>query len=265
MKIGKQGLILFAAVCTVATPALAGDAKREGVIVSIAGDQLQVQTREGPLTVVVTPSTKIRETGFLSSKDRQHHNLIPGLIIKADGSESGGTFTAEDIQFKERDWRSAIASKAGTQQQFEQQAAHNQQAAAERAALRQAIIDGNEYVIKDEATVLFATGSAVIAEQYKQRLMKLAREVASHGNYRLSILGYADPRGDAAANERLSAKRALAVSNYLRQTGHVQPGRVLSPSAMGEGASAPGDAVPANNDEARRVVVRVVTPKSQLQ
>jgi len=40
----------------------------------------------------------------------------------------------------------------------------------------------------------------------------------------------------------------------------------LRPSAMGEGTSAPGEAAPpASNDEARRVVVRVVTPKSQLK
>jgi hypothetical protein len=34
---------------------------------------------------------------------------------------------------------------------------------------------------------------------------------------------------------------------------------------MGEGTSAPGETAPANNNEARRVVVRVVTPKTQLQ
>jgi hypothetical protein len=33
--------------------------------------------------------------------------------------------------------------------------------------------------------------------------------------------------------------RAKAVSNYLRQSGYVQPGRILSPSAMGEGTVAP--------------------------
>ena len=75
----------------------------------------------------------------------------------------------------------------------------------------------------------------------------------------LQVAGY-----DAAANERLSLKRAAAVSNLLRQSGHIQPGRVLSPSAMGEGTVAPGETAPASNDEARRVVVRVVTPKSQL-
>jgi hypothetical protein len=33
---------------------------------------------------------------------------------------------------------------------------------------------------------------------------------------------------------------------------------------MGEGTTAPGENAPTNNDEARRVVVRVVTPKTQL-
>jgi hypothetical protein len=51
----------------------------------------------------------------------------------------------------------------------------------------------------------------------------------------------------------------------MRQTGHIQPGRVLSPSAMGEGPVAPGEAAPGTDAEARRVVVRIVTPKTQLQ
>src|SRR5262249_29241273 len=162
----------------------------------------------------------------------------------------GGSVTAEKIEFKERDWRSAIAAKAGTTAEF--------------AELRKAIIEGQEYVIQAETTVYFPTGSSVVAEQYKTELRALAEKAPSFGNYRISILGFADSRGNAAANERLSQKRAAAVSNYLRQTGKIQPGRVLSPSAMGEGTTAPGEATPSNNDEARRVVVRVVTPKTQL-
>jgi outer membrane protein OmpA-like peptidoglycan-associated protein len=159
--------------------------------------------------------------------------------------------TAANIRYKDKDWRTAIATKAGTTEQF--------------AELRKAIIEGHEYVIREEATVYFPTGSAVVGASYKERLRELASKAPSYGNYRISILGFADPRGNAAANERLSQKRAAAVSNYLRQTGHIQPGRVLSPSAMGEGTTAPGEATPTGNDEARRVVVRVVTPKTQLK
>ncbi len=186
----------------------------------------------------------------LTKKERENRTLIPGLIIRIEGDQQGDTITAEKIEFKERDWRSAIATKAGTTEQF--------------AELRKAIIEGQEYVIQEEVTVYFPTGKSAVANEYKLQLRQLAQKAPSYGNYRLSVLGFADPRGNPEANERLSAKRALAVSNYLRQTGLVQPGRVLSPSAMGEGTVAPGEVAPASNDEARRVVVRVVTPKTQL-
>lgn len=250
MEIRKQGLALFAATLIVATPALAEEVKVEGVIVSHGDNSLNIRTREGSLNVVLTPATTIKEAKGLSRKDREARNLMPGLIITVEGDVQGNTVTAESIRYKESDWRNAVATKAGTTEQFSE--------------LRNAIIDGQEYVIRDEMAVYFPTGSAVVAPQYKEQLRTLAQKAPSFGNYRLSILGFADPRGNAEANERLSAKRALGVSNYLRQTGLVQPGRVLSPSAMGEGTMAPGEAAPTSNDQARRVVVRVVTPKTQL-
>ncbi len=251
MRIRKHGLAVLAATLFVSTSAFAAEVKTEAVITSISGNTITAKTMSGPLTVVLTPSTKITQTSGIARKDaRDVKSLIPGLIFTVKGDQQGGTLTAADIRFKERDWRTAVATKAGTVEQFSE--------------LRQAIIDGNEYVIRDEATVYFPTGSAVIAKSYTQKLRELAQKAPSYGNYRISILGFADSRGNAAANERLSQKRAAAVSNYLRQTGSIQPGRVLSPSAMGEGTAAPGEAAPTSADEARRVVVRVVTPKSQL-
>jgi OmpA-OmpF porin, OOP family len=243
----KRGLTLFAVALTLATAASAEEVNREGVIVTRADNNLNVRTREGSLTVVVTPQTTIRETsGLLQRRTRGPETLIPGLILKIEGDLQGETITAESIEFSERDWRTAIATRAGT------------------TDLREAIINGNTYVIQEEVTVLFASGSAAIGAQYQEQLRAIARNAASHGNYRVSVLGFADPQGDAAANERLSLRRAGAVSNFLRQTGSIEPGRVLSPSAMGEGTTAPGEAAPASNAEARRVVVRIVTPKTQL-
>jgi OmpA-OmpF porin, OOP family len=252
MSLSKYGAAVLAAALLASTSALAEQVKTEAVVTSVQGSTITARTVNGPLTVMLTPSTKISQTSGIARKDTKPvSSLIPGLIFTVNGDMQGQTVTAEDIRFKERDWRAAIASKAGTVEQF--------------AELRQAIIDGNEYVIREESTVYFPTGSAVVAESYKQNLRALALKAPSYGNYRVSILGFADPRGNAAANERLSQKRAAAVSNYLRQTGAIQPGRVLSPSSMGEGTVAPGETAPTNNDEARRVVVRVVTPKAQLQ
>ena len=251
MVIELNRVALFAAALLVSTSALAEEAKVEAVIVSVDGSNINAQAREGPLTVVLSPETKITETsGLLSKTNRDTKSLLPGLIFTVKGDRQGSTVTAEDISFKDRDWRAAVAAKAGTKEEL--------------GELRRAIIEGQEYVIQQEATVYFATGSAAVASQHKAELKALAEKAPSYGNYRISILGFTDPTGDAAANERLSLRRAGAVSNYLRQTGRIEPGRVLSPSAMGEGTVAPGEVAPAGNNQARRVVVRVVTPKTQL-
>lgn len=251
MKVSNFGLAVCAASLIVTTAALAEEVKTEAVITSVEGNTINARTQTGPLTIVLTPSTKISQTSGIAKKEsRPVKSLIPGLILTVNGDLQGQTVTAEEIKFKERDWRAAVAAKAGTTEQF--------------AELRKAIIEGQEYVIREESIVYFASGSAAIGANYKQNLRNLAQKASSYGNYRVSILGFADPRGNAAANERLSQKRSMAVSNFLRQTGKIEPGRVLSPSAMGEGTTAPGEAAPTSNEEARRVVVRIVTPKTQL-
>lgn len=251
MMIRKTGVAVFAAALMVSTASFAEPAKTEAVITSVSGDTINARTQAGPLTVVLTPSTKIQQTSGIAKREtRDARALLPGLIFTVEGDLQGQTLTAETIRFKEKDWRTAVATKAGTVEQFSE--------------LRKAIIEGQEYVIQDETTVYFKVGSAVISASDKASLKALAEKAPSFGNYRISILGFTDPTGNAAANERLSLKRAGAVSNYLRQTGKINPGRVLSPSAMGEEGSAPDIAAPTNNQEARRVVVRVVTPKTQL-
>jgi len=250
---GKLGLIVAGSllVSVAATPTLAEPVKTEAVITSVNGNTINARSMDGPVTVILTPSTKIAQTSGIAKKEtRDARSLLPGLIFTVEGDMQGGVVTAEDIKFKEKDWRTAVATKAGTTEQFSE--------------LRKAIIEGQEYVIQDETTVYFKTGSAVISASDKAHLTALAQKAPSFGNYRISILGFADPQGNAAANERLSLKRAGAVSNYLRQSGKIEPGRVLSPSAMGEGTAAPGETAPTSDDQARRVVVRVVTPKTQL-
>ena len=250
MRLTVKWLPLFAIMAATAAPALAEPVETEAVITSASNGQLNARTRQGDVTIVLSGDTEINERDGLRSRDRDAGSLIPGLIIQVEGDQQGSTITATDIDFRERDWRTAIATRAGTVEEL--------------AQLRNAIIDGQEYVIQKEVTVYFASGQSNIAPEYQAQLRTLSQEAPSFGNYRISILGFADSRGDPAANERLSMRRASAVSNFVRQTGSIEPGRVLAPSAMGEGTVAPAETAPASDAEARRVVVRVITPKSQL-
>ena len=251
MRITPKLLSVFAIAAAAAAPVLAEPVDTEAVITSVSGGQVNARTRQGDITIVLAGDTEIKERDGLRSRTRDAGSLIPGLIIQVEGDQQGNTITATDIDYKERDWRTAIATRAGTVEELTQ--------------LRNAIIDGQEYVIQKEVTVYFASGRSNIAAEYQGQLRTLAQEAPSFGNYRISILGFADQHGNAAANEALSLRRAAAVSNFIRQTGAIEPGRVLSPSAMGEGTIAPAEAAPTSDAEARRVVVRVITPKSQLQ
>jgi len=82
----KRGFALFAVALILATVASAEEVNREGVIVTRSNNNLNVRTREGALTVVVTPETTIRETsGLLQRRTRGPETLIPGLILKVEG------------------------------------------------------------------------------------------------------------------------------------------------------------------------------------
>ena len=184
MKITKSGLAICAATLLVSTYAFAEPVKTEAVITAVDGNTITAKTMNGPLTVILTPTTKITQTSGIAKKEaRPVKALIPGLIFTVNGDMQGQTVTAEDIKFKDRDWRAAVATKAGT--------------AAEFSELRSAIIGGQEYVIREESIVYFPTGSTVIGATYKQNLTALAQKAPTYGNYRkpdIRQLPHFDPR-----------------------------------------------------------------------
>ncbi|MGS7457499.1 OmpA family protein, partial [Mycobacterium tuberculosis] len=72
--------------------------------------------------------------------------------------------------------------------------------------------------------VFFAVGSATLSAQGKQDLDDIAAKAkAIKAGYRLAVVGRADPTGNAEANKRLSARRAVAVREYLIESAGVLP------------------------------------------
>ena len=166
MKIQHACLLALSASFAISIPVSAEPTKTEAVITKVEGSTITARTTSGPLTVMLTPSTDIAQTsGLASKKARDAKSLIPGLIFTVDGDLQGQTLTAEHIRFKEKDWRTAVATKAGTAEQFSE--------------LRKAIIEGQEYVIRDEVAVYFPTGNAVVGATYKQKLREMAEKAPS--------------------------------------------------------------------------------------
>ena len=239
-----------------AAPLTAQEQKLQGIIVTNQPGMLTVKTPSGNQKVAVHPNARIRSISGAFNKDVvPETSLIPGLPIVAEGSPGpNGEFVASEIDYKAKDYKTAAQIQAGVEE-----------TARREAELRSAYSKMGQWDVRLEKNVFFKTGSAVISADGKATLNETAREAAKIKGYVISVLGYADPRGTAKANQALSNRRAQAVINYLKQSGHVLPGRVLAASAMGEVyLKAAEEADKQAQANSRRVTVRVVTSAAHL-
>jgi len=232
-------------------PALAQSHEIEGIIVTNQNGQLTVKTPAGNQTIALAPDVRVRSlSGAFSKKAAPAASLIPGLPVKiqADGN------VAREIDYRAKDYKTAAQIQAGVEE-----------TARRSEELRTAYSRMGDWDVRAEHNVYFKTGSAVLSPADKKDLVHLAEQAAGMKGYVISVLGYADPRGNKTANERLSNRRAQTVINYLKQSGKVLPGRVLGASAMGEMHIPIEKPSAAELQGARKVTVRVLTSAAHLQ
>lgn len=238
-------------------PASAEPREVQGIVVTNQNGQLVVKTPSGNQTFALGPNTRIRSvSGPLGGqKDvAPAASLLPGLPVVIEGDDANGQFVINDIEYKAKDYKTAAQIQAGVEE-----------TARRSEELRSAYSKMGDWDVRAEENIYFKTGSAVISAADKQKLRELAEKAGGMKGYAISVLGYADPRGNAAANEKLSNRRAEAVINYLKQSGKVLPGRVLGASAMGEMHIPVDKPDPASLQGARKVTVRVLTNAARLQ
>ena len=247
-------LTLGAAVAALyVAPVLAQAQQIEGIVVTNKNGQLTVKTPGGNQTISLPHDARVRSiSGALGGQKKvvPSNSLIPGLpvTIQADGN------VAREVDYKAKDYKTAAQIQAGVEE-----------TSRRSEELRTAYSKMGDWDVRAEENVFFKSGSAVIAANDKARLKELAGKASTHKGYVISVLGFADPRGNAAANEKLSNRRAQAVINYLKQSGKVLPGRVLGASAMGEMHIPIEKPSAAELQGARKVTVRVLTSAAHLQ
>ena len=225
-------------------PALAQTQKVEGIVVANRDGQLIVKTPQGDQTIALARDARIRSvSGPLGGQKETvpPTALIPGLPITIEADSSGGQLVARDIEYQAKDFKTAAQIQAGTSE------------------MRSAYAKLGQWDIRAEENIYFKSGSAVISAADKDKLQALAGNASGIKGYVISVLGFADPTGNAAANERLSDRRAQTVINYLKQSGKVLPGRVLGASAMGQMNIPVEKPDSASMQGARKVTVRVLT------
>lgn len=259
-------LALVSALC-VAAPGLAAAEQIKGMIIGRDGENMIVRTDSGSQTIALTESTDVKAiTGALGAgrSTRLVADLIPGLPVTVDTANEGGRLTATAVRFKSGQLTVAQQVEAGLHPTATTVAAHDVQIETNRINhenLKERFGQLGDYLVKGSTDVLFDTNSAVISAKGKQDLQALATQAKGIKGYLIHISGFADSRGNAAENQKLSQRRAAAVTNYLQQSCGVQLMRVLSPDAMGEVAPTGAPETAAGHAANRKVTVKVVVNK----
>jgi len=123
-----------------------------------------------------------------------------------------------------------------------------------------ACVAGAAGYVLTENTVKQRTADLAEATAQQQAIARQAKEIK--GGFRLAVVGRADPRGNAAANQRLSEKRAAAVTDYLMREAGVRPGSILPQTAIGASHVADDPDQPKTHAEGRRVTITILVSKA---
>jgi outer membrane protein OmpA-like peptidoglycan-associated protein len=246
------GLWLF--IVFVASAPVAAAQTFTGMIVARDGAQMTVKESDGTQTVVtLTDSTQVSATSgriFAQSDDMAVTDLIEGLPVKVTAEQNGAALDAVKVTFKASDLKTAQQVEAGTTT-----------LKAENQRLKERLAQANEYTLKAQTTVLFATGSAAISAKGKADLKAIAVQAKAIKGYLIGVTGHADTTGDSEKNQALSEKRAEAVIRYLQKYCGIQTYRVLSSGAMGQEHPAGENETAEGRALNRRVEVHVVVNK----
>ncbi|NLU38818.1 MAG: OmpA family protein [Bacteroidales bacterium] len=100
-------------------------------------------------------------------------------------------------------------------------------------------------------SIFFDTNSSSITDYSKERMEKLVRLMLNNSEYKVKLFGFADPRGDATANQKLSERRVDSTISFLQSKG-INGSRFLK-AAMGEENSEKQNLTPEELQNSRRV------------
>lgn len=231
--------------------------------------------KEEMADTVLIPGLKVKVEGELDSQNR-----VVAKTVTVDGDDletaemiqAGLHPTAEQVAANvrtiETHKRAIAANQADIAASQRDIAANQRNTSSNRQQIEQNIKDIQEntdrfsqlaeYDVKAEATVKFNAGSSKIMPADLEQLNQLAQTAVGLTGYIIEVKGFADSRGSAIMNEKLSEDRAKAVVSYLIQQCNVPVRHIVAPGAMGEFQPAASNETKEGRSENRRVEVKVL-------
>lgn len=273
--------------------------KIEGVVVAKDANSLLIKDETGMSTkVVLSPNTSIKANSFWGSGDRYASaSLVRGLKLKAEGRGDGsGSLAADKIRFDKSDLEVAqsIDSRVGPAEDRLTAAEQNAERVSgqidELLAISNAARGGakaaqdtadaavagvnatnsritalDDYVVQSTATVNFRVGSSTLSYEAKQQLDDVAAAALTMRGYLIEVTGFASADGSAAANKKLSERRAQAVTDYLLMTHNIPLRRIGTSYGYGETQAIADNTTREGREQNRRVEVKLMVSRGLNQ
>lgn len=119
----------------------------------------------------------------------------------------------------------------------------------------------DDYEVQNVATVQFKAASAVLSDEAKAALDKIAADAKNAKGWVIEITGFASADGNEAFNRQLSQRRADAVVRYLLEKEGIPLRRIVTPFGYGENQPVADNSTREGRQQNRRVEVRVLVSK----
>ncbi len=257
------------------------EGKVKGAIMTREGDEMLVRQESSNdiSTVTLTENTKISSpSGFLNidHKKQDVSLLAPGLFVEIHGiGGDHGNLVATRVTFSKRavkvqnsvaagevDLREKQAENAAaTQHNLNMINAATRRARDSIAAMTDRIANLDKYVVKEEGTIYFASGSFELTDESKQVIDRLAAQGQGLQGFMVEVAGYTDNMGSVALNQALSARRVNSVVAYAAEKFAVPLRRFVNPTGLGETQPVGDNSTVEGRALNRRVVIRVLPNK----
>jgi outer membrane protein OmpA-like peptidoglycan-associated protein len=129
------------------------------------------------------------------------------------------------------------------------------------AAFTSRIANLDNYVVKFQGTVNFASGSFELTDEAKQTLDNLVMQGQGLKGFVVEVAGYTDNTGTVALNQALSARRVNSVVSYVADKYNVPLRRFINPTGLGESRPIGDNDTAEGRAINRRVEVKVLLNK----
>ncbi|MDE2412085.1 MAG: OmpA family protein [Sphingomonadales bacterium] len=230
----------------------------KGTITARHGDKMKVTAADGTSSIIaISQATKVKSGGGLfggGNNNLSAASLLNGLPVTVKTLQWPGGLFASQVTFKNGDFKTANMIRNGTDQRFAEQTAATE-------ALRGRMADIDQYNIKSTTNVFFDTGKWMISPKGKDDLCAVASQGEATNNALMLVVGYTDSVGSDDYNQTLSEKRANSVINFLQQTCHWKPYRMLTPTGMAKADPLADNNTPEGKAQNRRVSVNILVSK----